>query len=312
MNKSNLSVWIHTVPIRPLQGAIFFLLLIISPFPSSMIYAQETASRVEYKMFRSEALDQDKRCAVYLPEGYDASDKSYPVIYFLHGLFGSEDRWEERGAKPIVDQLMADSTVVSAIIAIADGDNSFYVNAINGKAQYEDYIIEDFISFIESAYRVDSRRSHRAMSGISMGGFGSLMLGMKHPDLFSSISAHSAVLIPVPLDQLPPRLRESYQSQFFEAVFGNPVDEALWEKHHPIDLVHTATDLKTVAWYFDCGTEDRYGFYRGAAKLHMDMEASGIPHEYNLLPGGHGWEYVRTTLHRSLTFHSKHFQMAEE
>lgn len=283
------------------------VLLIASP-----AYSQTMSSRVEYKMFKSKALNVEKRCAVYLPAGYDESEKTYPVIYFLHGLFGSEDRWEQRGARSIVDQLMGEGEVLPAIIAIADGDNSFYVNAVNGKAPYEDYIIDDFIPFIESNYRIDTRRGSRAISGISMGGFGALMLGMRHPELFSSVSAHSAVLIPIPLDQLPPRLRQSYQSQFFEAVFGNPVDEAHWKAHHPVDLVATAKNLKTVAWYFDCGTEDRYGFHRGAARLHELMDSAEIPHEYHLLPGGHGWEYVRTTLHRSLQFHSRHFKTAAE
>ncbi len=314
MNRSDILPKPHHIlptPYRLRLTACCLLLTAYCLLPSHLT-AQETASRVKYKMFHSKALNQEKRGAVYLPAGYDTSDKTYPVIYFLHGLFGSENRWEQRGAKSIVDKLIADGTITPAIIAIADGDNSFYVNAVNGQAAYEDYIINDFLPYIESTYRIDPRRSQRAISGISMGGFGSLMLGMRHPDLFSSVSAHSAVLIPVPLDQLPPRLLQSYQAQFFEAVFGNPVNEAHWRQHHPVDLINTATDLTTVSWYFDCGTEDRYGFHRGAAKLHNLMEYSSIPHEYHLFPGGHGWEYVRSTLHRSLSFHSKNFQRADE
>jgi S-formylglutathione hydrolase FrmB len=193
------------------------------------------------------------------------------------------------------------------IIAIPDGDNSFYVNSVHGNAPYENYIINDFMSHVEQNYRVKTSRQTRAISGISRGGYGALMLAMRHPEYFSAASAHSAVLLPVPINQLPPRLLQSYQSQFFEAVFGNPIDEPYWSQHNPIDLASAADNLDSVAWYFDCGTEDRYGFFRGATKLHDVLDAKGIPHEYHLFPGGHGWDYARSTLHRSLTFHTKHF-----
>jgi S-formylglutathione hydrolase FrmB len=265
-------------------------------------------SRVEYRTFFSRALQQEKPYAVYLPPGYDASKRTYPVLYFLHGLFGTERQWEEKGGRALVDRLIGEGRLQPAIIAVPDGGNSFYVNALNGGGNYEAYIINDFIPHIEKAYRVAPGRTHRAITGLSMGGFGALMLAMRHPDRFSSASAHSAVLLPVPLDQLPERLRQSYQSQFFEAVFGNPVDEAYWKQHHPIDLIQTASGLEAVAWYFDCGTEDRYGFHRGAARLHEVMAAAGLPHEYHLFPGGHGWEYAIQHLPASLAFHSAHFE----
>lgn len=268
---------------------------------------QTTGGIVEYKTFYSPSLNQEKSCAVYLPAGYRDSDTRYPVLYFLHGLFESERRWEERGAKDIVDRLIAAGAVRPLIIAIPDGGNSFYVNAVDGSAPYEDYLLNDFMPFVESAYRVNADRAHRAISGVSMGGYGALMLAMRHPDLFSSASAHSAMLLPAPIHELPPRLRASYQSRFFEAVFGNPINEAYWSRYNPIELARTVRGLDRVAWYFDCGTEDRYGFFQGAAKLHEALEQAGVPHEYHLFPGGHGWAYLRTTLHRSLQFHSAHF-----
>ncbi len=281
----------------------FLLSFVLLP---SLTYAQP--SSVEYKSFNSEALGQEKQCAVYLPAGYQNSDRTYPAVYFLHGLFGSEQRWIERGARKVLDQLIADGSVMPMIIAMPDGDNSFYVNSVRGNAAYEDYILNDFIPFIEKSYRINPERSSRAISGVSMGGYGALMLAMRHPDLFSASSAHSAVLLPVPISKLSPRLLQSFQSRFFEAVFGNPIDEAYWSAHNPVDLARSAKNLDSVHWYFDCGTEDRYGFFLGAAKLHDVMDSAGIPHEYGLYPGGHGWDYVKTTLHRSMTFHSKHFE----
>ena len=287
-------------------GLLFIFFLIYGGIVP--VFAQSPdLSTVEYKTFSSEALGQEKQCAVYLPPGYATSGQDYPVLYFLHGLFGSEQRWERRGAREIVDRMIEEGTIQPMIIAIPDGDNSFYVNSIHGNAPYEDYILGDFLPFIEKTYRIKSSRKFRAISGVSMGGYGSLMLAMRHPDLFSAASAHSAVLLPVPLNQLPPQLLASYQSQFFEAVFDNPINEAYWVQHNPIDLSQSVKELDRVAWYFDCGTEDRFGFFKGATKLHEVFESASVPHEYHLFPGGHGWDYVRTTLHRSMQFHSKHF-----
>lgn len=286
----------------------FFLLCLVL---SSPLRAQQaSSSTIEYKTLYSKALKQEKRCAVYLPAGYATSNARYPVLYFLHGLFESERRWEQHGVNSIVDSLSAAGAIRPMIIAIPEADNSFYTNAVGGGAAYEDYIITDVLPFIDTTYRTRPARPFRAISGISMGGYGALKLAMRHPDLFSAASAHSAMLLPVPLDQLPPQLRASFQSQFFEAVFGNPVDEAYWAQHDPVVLAERTKGLERVAWYFDCGTDDRFGFDKGATKLHQVFERAGVPHEYHLFPGGHGWEYMKTTVHRSLQFHSTHFAQA--
>lgn len=276
-------------------------------FAAPALAQSSDSSVVAYRTFYSEALKQEKRFAVYLPPGYASSKQDYPVLYFLHGLFESEQRWEQRGARAIVDSLITAGAIRPMIIAIPEGDNSFWVNSVDGTAPYEDYILKDFMPFIEKTYRIRVSRAFRVISGVSMGGYGALELAMRHPDLFSAASAHSAILLPAPIHELPPQLRQSFQSQFFEATFGNPVDEAYWSRYNPIDLAQSAGGLNRVAWYFDCGTEDRFEFFRGATKLHEILESTGVPHEYHLFPGGHGWEYLRTTLHRSLIFHSQHF-----
>lgn len=294
--------------LKPMVQISILALLAMLPTTIRGQAVGSTESTVIYRTFYSAALGQEKECAVYLPPGYEEMTDSVPVVYFLHGLFGSERRWAERGAREVVDSLTANGSIRPMIIAMPDGDNSFYVNSVHGNAAYEDYIMQDFIPFIEKSYRIKPGRSTRAISGVSMGGYGALMLAMRHPEFFSAASAHSAVLLPVPISQLPAKLLQSYQSQFFEAVFGNPIDESYWEAHNPVDLAVNSTAIKSVKWYFDCGTEDRYGFHRGAAILNQVMESAGIEHEYGLYPGGHGWEYVRTTLHRSMTFHSRNFE----
>lgn len=271
--------------------------------------AQETAaSRVEYHTFFSKVLNKEKTYGIYLPPGYDASKQRYPILYFLHGLFNTERQWEEKGGKVVLDQLITDGKIPPLVVAIPDGDNSFYVDSVDSTARYEAYMVEEFIPMVESTYRVKADKEHRGITGLSMGGFGALTLAMRHPSLFVTATAHSAVLIPVPFDQLPQRLRDSYASQLFAAAFGSPVNEGYWRERHPIDLVATAKNLKTVAWYFDCGTEDRYGFNKGAERFDAVLTAAGVPHEFHLYPGNHGWEYALTHFPESLAFFVSHLR----
>ncbi|MBM3263605.1 MAG: esterase family protein [candidate division Zixibacteria bacterium] len=294
------------VQMRMMFPALLWLALTVP------VHAADGVSRVEYHRFASKIMQREMRYAVYLPAEYDVSTQKYPVLYYLHGLFGNERQWEEKGGKAALDRLIEEKKIAPVVLIVPDGGNSFYVNSIDGVSPYEDYFVGELVPAMESAFRIASGRKNRGITGLSMGGFGALTLAMHHPDLFASASAHSAVLIPVPLAELPERLRQSYQSQLFSAVFGNPVDEVYWKAHHPIDLVGTAKNLNTVAWYFDCGTEDRYGFHKGAERLHAVMQTAGIPHESSLFPGGHGWEYALTHLSDSLSFHHRQFQNAKK
>ena len=285
---------------------IFSLLVTHIPLVGATAAQETAASRVEYHAFLSKVLNQEKTYGIYLPAGYDTSKQRYPILYFLHGLFNTERQWEEKGGKVILDRLIADGKIPPIVVAIPDGDNSFYVNSVDSTARYEDYMVEEFIPMIESTYRVKADKGHRGITGLSMGGFGALTLAMRHPSLFVTATAHSAVLIPVSFDQLPQRLRDSFASQLFSAAFGSPVNEAYWRERHPIDLVGTAKGLKTVAWYFDCGTEDRYGFNKGAERFDAVLTAAGVAHEFHLYPGNHGWEYALTHFPESLAFFIRH------
>src|SRR5262249_39304092 len=142
----------------------------------------------------------------------------------------------------------------------------------------------------------------RAISGLSMGGFGALSLAMRHPDIFASVASHSGV---VPLLYAGPHPYAPGQAQMIDAPSdfgrGNEVlglqgrkvfgpDIANWREHDP---ALQAGKLRggTLAIYFDCGTEDEYGFQDGAAYLHDLLAELGIGHTFVLVPGRHDWAF---------------------
>src|SRR5262249_55824816 len=147
-----------------------------------------------------------------------------------------------------------------------DGAASFYINAKDGKNRYEDFLLQEFLPFIEKRYRAAPGRANRAISGVSMGGYGTLHLAFRHPQLFSAVSA----LCPELLENLPNYIGASSstspRSRVLGSVFGSPPDPAFFDQNSPIVLARTA-NLSGLKIYFDCGDNDDYGFYAGATAL---------------------------------------------
>jgi S-formylglutathione hydrolase FrmB len=267
------------------------------------------AQHVEYKSFQSKLLGRELRYGVYLPPSYNASPaKKYPVLYFLHGLFEDETRWSTYGRTDAkLDQMVAEGKIGEFLVAMPFGGTSFYTNTRDGSEKWEDMIINEFMPMIESTYRVDASRVKRGISGTSMGGYGALKLAMKHPDLFGSASAHSAVLLQdLAAAKVSGGRLQMFQSMF-DHIYGINQDLTYWEANNPMTLAKDTRKLNGLKLYFDCGTEDRYGFDLGAMELDQMLTKAGYPHETHLYPGPHGWEYARNHTAESMLFHWKAF-----
>lgn len=259
-------------------------------------------STIEFKSMPSATLGREVRYSVYLPASHADGKKRYPVIYFLHGLFEDEKRWHSRGGKAVADKLREEGKLGEIVIVIPDAGRTFYTNFKDGSQRYESFFVSEFIPHIESTYRVIADRAHRAVSGSSMGGYGALKYGMRHPDLFGAASAHSAVLIGELPENFEGRRNEFYK-QILEGPFGSPIDRDYWNLESPLRLAEEPQKFRDLRVYFDCGENDRYGFFEGAQKLHGILESRKFAHEFHLFPGDHGWTYLQQVLDKSLLFH---------
>lgn len=266
-------------------------------------------SRVQYKTFQSKILGRELRYGVYLPPSYDASPtKKYPVLYFLHGAFENEMRWSTLGQTDLkLDQMIADGKIGEFIVALPSAGNSFYTNTRDGSEKWEDVIISEFIPMIESTYRTNSTRATRGISGTSMGGYGALKLAMKHPELFGSASAHSAVLLQDLNAAKVSGGRLAMFQSIFDHIYGINQDLVYWEANNPMTLAKDTKKLNGLKLYFDCGTEDNYGFEVGAKQLDEMLTKAGFAHEAHLYPGNHGWDFNKQHTAESMLFHWKAF-----
>ncbi len=268
--------------------------------------AHADLGRIECRSAHSQILQHDVRYCAILPPSYDSAKfRRYPVLYFLHGLGGNEQFLVTSGGWNLVEDLWQQQKIGEFLIVTPDAGTSFYINSRDGRVHYEDFIIREFIPFIERTYRTSSARRARGIGGISMGGYGALHLGFRHPELFTSVTANSAAL----LAKFPDvRFANPQQSVLLRLlrVFGTPPDPLFWQRNNPLNLARTA-HLAGLQIYFDCGTEDDYGFEHGAQLLDSILTARKVSHEFYLYPGGHNWQYFAAHLSTVLEFHSRAF-----
>ena len=270
-------------------------------------------SRVTYASFHSASLDKDLNYAILLPDSYNKDTKRrYPVLYFLHGMNGSEREFERRGVAAAVEKMESAGKIGEFIIVSPAGGNSFYINSKPG-VRYEDAIVKDLIPYIESTYRAIGTRNGRAIQGISMGGFGALMIAFKHPEMFSSVTAHCAALFP----ELPKPSGEDRRAQFLSGLigrmFGDPPDDNYFKANNPFDLADSnlaAIKKSGIKIYFDVGDQDHYGFTPPNKAFDEKLSKLGLAHEFHVFPGRHGWEYMISVADHSYEFLWKSFPAA--
>jgi S-formylglutathione hydrolase FrmB len=265
---------------------------------SALLAPTPATAEVRYGTFRSTSLARDVGYAVQLPPSYAAGHRRYPVLYVLHGLFESPAFWEERGLPKMLEGLWRSGDVPEMIAVAVDGDNSFFVNGPLGA--YEDLVTRDVVAHVESTYRAAPGRGGRALLGISMGGYAALRIALSRPDVYRAVAAHSAMVI----DTVPTAAAGagSWHMAAFHRAFGDPIDAALWSASDPLAWAEKADPRTTPALYFDCGSEDRYGLFKGNEELHRRLQARGVAHTFALRPGNHGYDYVRSVLADSLKF----------
>jgi len=271
-------------------------------------------SRIDCSALNSRILKRAVRYCVYVPSGYDAGAKErpprhYPVLYFLHGLGDNEQTLFNSGGWTLIDDLRKQHKIGDFLIVAPEGRRSFYINSADGSERYNDFFLEEFVPHIAGKYRIRPGRRGRAISGISMGGYGALRFAFAHPELFSAVSAQSAALITETPEQLDAASNSgSPLLGVLAPVFGNPIDVRHWNENSPFLLAkRNAVALRGLAIYFNCGQQDNYGFEKGAAALDQELSKEHVKHEYHGYPGDHGIGYFLSHFAEVMEFHSRAF-----
>jgi S-formylglutathione hydrolase FrmB len=295
---------------RSFPAFLFFFLISAAFVPLS------AQSRIDCSALNSRILKSEVHYCVYVPASYDTGahkhpPQAYPVLYFLHGLGDNERTLFNSGGWTLLDDLRQQHKIGEFLIAAPEGGRSFYINSADGKTRYGDFVLQEFIPTIETKYRVTKDRRDRAISGISMGGYGALRFAFAYPRMFSAVSAQSAALITDSPQEIDTAIDSGAPlGKLLGKVFGDPIDMRHWENNSPFVLAaHNRDALRRVAIYFNCGRDDNYGFEKGAAALDAQLTKDGIKHEYHLYSGDHSFAYFMSHFAEVMEFHSREFEL---
>ncbi len=307
----------------------------------------------------------DRDIVIYTPPGYKRNGaKEYPVVYLLHGLpftgdsFISSEPWDEwidpngmfktypdfpqEGFRDWMDYMLYSDKIEPMIVVMPNAASaygfSFYTNSVlNGN--FEDYIVNDLVNYVDSNYRTIPNSNGRSIIGFSQGGYAAMIFGMKHSDKFSAVANHSGLvalealyaLTPVVIEESPDGLMGPDPSKFFtSAIYGmsaawspnlsNPpsfVDlpfnaptwdriESVWDswkEHDPFTMLDTyGNNFRSLnGIYMDCGSLDELGTCSAYEFFLPKLDAMNIDYTYDNFEGGH-FDQMYSRLEISLAF----------
>lgn len=233
---------------------------------------------------KSRLLDKELPYMVVLPTNYGKTEKKFPVLYLLHGLFGSCQNWIE------LTELLEHSEKYNFIIVTLEGADSWYVNSAEIKQnKFESYIISELIPEIDALYQTENNRASRAIVGLSMGGYGAVKFAIKYPDLFAFAGSISGAFD-------APRQTEKNQGVDW-AILKPSILRAFGEENSNVrienDLFLLVPQIvekdRLPCLYVDCGNED--SFLPINLDFHNLLNQNSISHDYFIGSGGHDWDY---------------------
>ena len=279
---------------RPtLKPTTLSALLVLALLPATR--AAGAGPRLETRLVPSPYLAEPVRVVVQLPPSWgEAPSRRYPVVYFLHDGFGSEETLSKRGIAAQLDAEMVAGRLPEMLVVAPRGVGTWFTDSYDGKVMYGAFLASTLVPFVDGAFRTLPRRSARAAAGISMGGYGAVRWGLRSPELFvvtAGLSAAVQQLSRRSLEKLPFLIRPA-----FRRVFGESAATGPWQRH---DLAAILLDDPGLAGrapelLLRCGTEDKYLLSDVGAYFHKLVLALGGRSTLVLEPGGHDWAYWRS------------------
>lgn len=253
----------------------------------------------------SRILGRDTTYSVYLPNGYLTTGFEYPVLYLLHGGGDVGDAWLKKGnLKEIADKFF-ENRDEKAIIVMPYCEDARWRNDFKGVNRYEDYFFEELIPTVEKTFRCRKDPRFRAVSGLSRGGYGSLLYAFHRPDVFGTCFAMSpAIRSHEQVESMP---EEEFLKLYATCVSdGHKAGDArltpFFLEHDILTYVQNIPSERkeSLRLFMDCGDDD--AFSRGCSLLHLELLDAQIPHELRFRDGAHNWEYWKASLPLALDF----------
>ena len=246
--------------------------------PTALPCLADGGQIVAYDEFRSATAGENLKYRVYIPPCYQQTQARYPYVILLHGLQEDEQQWGDLGIQQALDQGIRLGALAPMIVVMPDMGTLGAEEAFPPQDSYETVVLDELMPAVERDFCTWNERDHRAIGGISRGGFWAYSIALRHPDIFGIVGGHSAA--------------------FDE---GNaPAD------NNPLELALNAPFLASanLRMYLDNGAEDPAG--TNLELFSNRLSSRGIAHSYIISPvGGHDAAYWSAHLQDYLTFYGR-------
>jgi len=261
------------------------------------------AAKVDTLQVASASMGKTYKIAVVLPNSYQKDKRSYPVVYLLHGAYGTFSDWLKKTPNPNTVKDLADQYHV--IFVLPEGEKfSFYLDSpINKESQFETFVTSEVVSKVDQSYRTVANKKGRVITGLSMGGHGALYLSGRHPELYAAAGSMSGA---VDMGGMPDRDGIDNANKLMTPVFG--AQGASKETYQSFAVMNMIWKLKTnqLPLIIDCGVSDF--LIESNRELHRRLVYYQVAHEYTERPGAHTWDYWENSLPYHVLFFNKIFK----
>jgi len=249
------------------------------------------AYQVDVKHIAASQMAQSHAVSIVLPDSYSQADMRYPVLYLLHGHGGDYQNWVTETAVAA----LADKYNIIVVTPDGNTDKWYTDSPVNKQSRYRSYIAHDVVNYIDQHYRTIATAAGRGISGLSMGGYGALHIGLQHPELFGALGSTSGGVDP----------RDFAGRWGLNEVLGDPTKHA--DNWQAAAIVNQISILKQHGQllYLDCGSDDF--FIEVNRQLHQTLRTNNISHHYAEWPGSHNWDYWRASIQYQMVFFNQFF-----
>lgn len=224
--------------------------------------------------------------AIYTPPGYDPNRAAaYPLLIQLHGGGGSSRNMTAMAAT--LEAGIKQGLIPAVVSVMPSAQRSFYMDYRDGSQKWETFIITELLAHMRADYHVSQERAGTLITGISMGGMGSLRIAFKYPELFQAVASMEPGIEPA-LAFSDVQLRDRFwrNDRLLESIYGNPVDAAYWAANNPSTIANENPErLLGLGIYLEAGDQDMYFLHQGTEFLHRILFDHGLSHEYRLVRG---------------------------
>jgi enterochelin esterase-like enzyme len=247
---------------------------------------------------------------IYLPPGYDSAGTTrYPVVYSLHGMGGNE--WGNVALASTLQSNITSNAVIPMIMVFVNSrGNTFSADSKDGRVRCETSIVNELVPHIDSLFKTMPDRAHRAVNGVSMGGFGAMMLAFKHYELFGNVGTFIAAL--VNWDTLS---QQQFDQSIPTGIFGSDRDYFNNNYYPPTFVNKNADTLRKLGMEVRmCDGDNDFSMgplFNYNISMFNLLKSKSIPVVFDTIKGGgHAINLGSANAVNMLKFHSARFSAA--